>query len=127
MTVCNLNNSHSHQAYYTALSRGSSSRRTVILQGFDQNKIMGGCSGALRQEYHELELLDDIVRLRYESLLPSSVYGDRRNTLIKSFHLSQGATYNPSHLHSSLTWTKCDPFIQVSDMSYPWNHNFTRD
>ena len=52
---------------------------------------MGGCSGALHQEYRELELLDDIVRLRYQSLLPSSVYGDHRNTLIESFRLSQGA------------------------------------
>jgi hypothetical protein len=36
-------------------------------------KITGGASGALRQEFRELELLDDITRLRFEDKLPSKV------------------------------------------------------
>ncbi|KAM6493945.1 hypothetical protein JOM56_010306, partial [Amanita muscaria] len=44
-----LFNCRSHQAYYTALSRGATAEGTVILQGFDARKITGKASGALRQ------------------------------------------------------------------------------
>ncbi|KAF8882796.1 hypothetical protein BD779DRAFT_1381589, partial [Infundibulicybe gibba] len=47
--VVDLNNSRSHQSYYTALSRSASAAGTIILQGFDAKKITGGASGALRQ------------------------------------------------------------------------------
>jgi hypothetical protein len=52
-----LNN---HQAYYTALSRSTSAAGTIILQGFDARKITGKASGALCQEFRDLELLDEI-------------------------------------------------------------------
>jgi hypothetical protein len=42
-----LNNCRSHQAYYTALSRSSTAKGTIILQGFDSKKITGRASGAL--------------------------------------------------------------------------------
>jgi hypothetical protein len=80
-----LNNCRSHQAYYTALSRSSTAKGTVILQGFDPRKITGRASGALRQEFRDLELLDEITKLRYLGKLPGSVNGDRCNTLIHSF------------------------------------------
>ena len=60
-----LNNLRSHQLYYTALSRSATAEGTLILQGFDPKQITGGCSGALRQEFRELELLDEITRLQY--------------------------------------------------------------
>jgi len=56
-----LNNSHSHQAYYTALSCSASAAGTLSLQGFDCKKITGGASDALHQELHSLELLDHIT------------------------------------------------------------------
>jgi hypothetical protein len=65
-----LNNCWSHQAYYTALSRSLSADGTVILQGFDAQKITGKASGALRQEFRDLELLDEITKLQYLSKLP---------------------------------------------------------
>ncbi|KAF9465626.1 hypothetical protein BDZ94DRAFT_1159791, partial [Collybia nuda] len=49
--IVDLNNSKSHHSYYTALSRSASANGTLILQGFDASKIMGGASGALRQEF----------------------------------------------------------------------------
>ena len=55
-----LNNCRSHQAYYTALSRSSTAESRIILQGFDIKKITGRASGALRQEFRDLELLDEI-------------------------------------------------------------------
>jgi hypothetical protein len=66
-----VNNCRSHQAYYTALSRSSTARGTVILQGFDPKKITGRASGALRQEFRDLELLDEITKLHYLGKLPS--------------------------------------------------------
>ncbi|KAF8578281.1 hypothetical protein K439DRAFT_1253963, partial [Ramaria rubella] len=55
---------------------------TVILQNFEPNKIMGGASGWLRQEFRELEILDEITKLRYGKKLPTNITGDRRNTII---------------------------------------------
>ncbi|TFK58812.1 hypothetical protein BDN72DRAFT_737311, partial [Pluteus cervinus] len=49
--VVDLNNCKSHQAVYTALSRGTSAAGTLILQGFDEKKIKGMASGYLRQEF----------------------------------------------------------------------------
>ena len=80
-----LNNLQTHQAYYTALSRSSSAKGTIILQGFDAQKMTGGASGALRQEFRELELLDEITNLHYLGKLDKSVTGCTRNHLIKCF------------------------------------------
>ena len=45
----------------------------MILQGFDARNITGGCSGALRQEFRELELLDEITLCRYMGKLQEMV------------------------------------------------------
>ncbi|KAF8236801.1 hypothetical protein L208DRAFT_1187659, partial [Tricholoma matsutake] len=58
-----------HQAYYTALSRGSTAAGTLILTGFHPHKIQGGASGALWQEFCELELLDSITTLQFHEEL----------------------------------------------------------
>ena len=77
-----LNSCHSHMSYYTALSRSTTAAGTIIIQGFDANVITRGCSGYLRQEFREQELLDDITKLRYEDKLPKHINGHLRNTLI---------------------------------------------
>ena len=82
-----LNNCRSHQAYYTALSRSSTAAGTVILQGFDAKKITGRASGALRQEFRDLELLDEITKSRYDGKLANSICGECRNALIHTFRL----------------------------------------
>jgi len=46
--VIHLSYSHSHQAYYTSLSRGTSAVGTLILGSFHPSKITGGASGVLR-------------------------------------------------------------------------------
>ncbi|KAF8223393.1 hypothetical protein L208DRAFT_1316951, partial [Tricholoma matsutake] len=51
LNVVDLSYSRSHQAYYTALSRSSTTAGTLILTGFYPHKITGGASGALRQEF----------------------------------------------------------------------------
>ncbi|KAF8220674.1 hypothetical protein L208DRAFT_1211052, partial [Tricholoma matsutake] len=97
--VVDLSSARSHQSYYTALSRNASAAGTVILQGFDAYKITGGASGALRQEFRELEMLDDITTLRYNGKLPSSVVGNSRNDLISTFCLVKGEKYVLSKVH----------------------------
>ncbi|EPQ50473.1 hypothetical protein GLOTRDRAFT_50522, partial [Gloeophyllum trabeum ATCC 11539] len=47
--VVDLHNCSNHQSYYTCLSRSASAEGTIIIQGFDPAKIMGGASGYLRQ------------------------------------------------------------------------------
>ena len=66
-------------SYYTALSRSATADGTIIVQGFDPSKIMGGANGYIRQEFRELELLDQITKLRYENALPDDIDGHRRN------------------------------------------------
>ena len=46
---------------------------TLILGGFHPSKIMGGASGALHQEFHELEFLDKITTLHYNSRLSMKI------------------------------------------------------
>ena len=97
-----LNNLRSHQSYYTALSRSATAEGTLILQGFDPKQITGGCLGALRQEFRELELLDEITRLRYLGKLPLHVEGSTRNSVVTSFREWKGNQYVPSIVHSSI-------------------------
>jgi hypothetical protein len=110
--VCDLNNLQTHQSYYTALSRSASAKGTLILQGFDSQKITGKCSGALRQEFRELEILDEITKLRYEGKLSCKVYGDIRNTLIQTFREWKGQHYVPCTVHSAIRWSKRDPLLE---------------
>lgn len=107
--VVDLSKCHSHQAYYVALSRSASANNTIILQDFEVEKITGGASGALRQEFRELELLDEITKLCYNDKFPPDVQGETRYSLIESYRQHKGSTYLPSSLHPSLMWTHSDP------------------
>ena len=111
--VSDLNNLRSHQSYYTALSRSATAEGTLILQGFDPRQIVGGCSGALRQEFRELELLDNVTRLRYLGKLPVSVDGDTRHNVITSFREWKGDQYVPSTVHNSIRWSKRSPWLET--------------
>ena len=107
-----LNNLKSHQSYYTALSRSATAEGTLILQGFDPRVITGGCSGALRQEFRELELLDEITKLRYPRKLPATIAGDTRNNVISAFREWRGAQYIPQNVHESIRWSKRSPWLE---------------
>jgi len=119
--VVDLNNTRSHQGFYTALSRGTSADGTLILQGFDTSKITGGASGALRQEFRELELLDEITRLRYEGKLPKSVNDDnKRSTLINAIRAHRGQSYVPKMCHPAIRWNKKDEFLGWTLQDVDW-------
>lgn len=104
-----LSNCRSHQSYYTALSRSATASGTVIVQSFSPRVITCGASGHLRQEFRELELLDEINKLRYEGKLPENIQGNTRNSLIRSYQNWKGTSYVPALTHSALKWSVNDP------------------
>ncbi|KAJ3845369.1 hypothetical protein F5878DRAFT_685180, partial [Lentinula raphanica] len=115
-----LNTLNDHHGWYTALSRSRSADRTLILQGFDSSKITGGASGALRREYRELELLDELTTLRFANKLPSSVCGSTRKLLIETFLQWKGSQYLPLHIHPSIKSTPNDPYIIEQEPLPAW-------
>ena len=104
-----LNSCRDHLSYYTALSRSSTAEGTIIIQGFNPNKITCGAPGYLRQEFRELELMDEITRLRFEDKISSSINGNLRNALIRQYQLLKGELYVPDVVPDTLKWTKSDP------------------
>ncbi len=100
----------SHQACYTALSRTASAKGTILLQPISPSKVQGGVHGSLRQEFRELEMLDEITRLRYERCLHLTVRGDRRYTLLDSYRKIKGEYYVPSTVHPAIVWSRALPF-----------------
>ena len=117
--VVDLNNLSTHQSYYTALSRSATSQGTIILQGFDSSKITGHASGALRQEFRELELLDEITALNFSKNLHITVVGESRGILIKSFRKWKGENYVPKNVHKAIRWSKHDP-LNESEIFDTW-------
>ena len=84
-----------------------------ILNGFHASKIIGGASGGLQQEFWELELLDDITRLRYEEkILQSITMANQRNTLTDLYCAHKDKNYVPSTLHKAIHWSAFDPFLE---------------
>jgi hypothetical protein len=121
VNVVDLNSCRSYMAYYTALSRSATSEGTVIVQGFDDRKITCGASGYLRQEFRELELLDEITKLLYENALPAHIDGNLRNALIRQYQLYKGLEHIPPNVPKQLRWTSANPMnllTVVTDSSW---------
>ena len=115
--VVDLHSCHTHQSYYTCLSRSASAEGTIIVQGFDPKVVMGGASEYLRQEFRELEILDEVTRLRYENKLSNKITGDRRNIVICQFQQCMGTKYVPSNVHPSIRWNDKDPLQELAVMT----------
>ena len=92
------------QSMYTCLSRSSKFAGTVLLQGFDPKKIQGGISGFLRQEFRELEFLDEITEFKYKDTLPKHIMGVTRGYLIYLYRKWKTPTYIPRRMAHSLQW-----------------------
>ncbi|KAF8232902.1 hypothetical protein L208DRAFT_1269777 [Tricholoma matsutake] len=121
INVVDLSSCHDHMSYYTCLSRGSTAEGTVIVQGFNPHKIMCGASGYLRQEFRELELLDEITRLSYEGTLPNNINGNLCNACICQFQLYKGTEYVPANVSKQLKWTSEDPIDLLNIVTdSPW-------
>jgi len=114
--VVDLRYAWSHQGYYTSLSCSTSAAGTLILGGFHPSKITSGASGALRQEFHKLELLDEITTLHYEhKLLRKIAMANCRNTLIALFREKKGLQYMPSRIYKAIRWNKRDPYLKSKE------------
>ncbi|KAI0054662.1 hypothetical protein BV25DRAFT_1816758, partial [Artomyces pyxidatus] len=109
--VVDLKKCRSHQSVYTCLSRSSSLDGTVLVQSFDPSIICKGLSGYLRQEFRELELLDEITRLRYLDDLPKNITAETRSTLIKEYRQWAGQNHVPEKVHPSIRWSKESPLV----------------
>ncbi|KZV61111.1 hypothetical protein PENSPDRAFT_593227, partial [Peniophora sp. CONT] len=66
----------------------------------------GTLSGFLKQEFRELELLNEITRLRWEGNLKAGVGGNTRSTLLKSYIKVYGRKKCPDMVHTALSWGK---------------------
>ncbi|KAJ3764376.1 hypothetical protein EV360DRAFT_6882, partial [Lentinula raphanica] len=115
-----LNTLNDHHAFYTSLSRSRSYEKTIILQGFNHTCITGGASGALRKEFRDLELLDEITRLQYEGKCDPSVKGTTRSILIELFRKWKGDKFNPPSVHAAIKWSAKDPYVISEEIDNPW-------
>ncbi|KAJ7112377.1 hypothetical protein C8R44DRAFT_632116, partial [Mycena epipterygia] len=67
-------------------------------------KITTGISGYLRQEFRELEMLNEITTLKYHNQLDASVKGINRRAILRVYQILKGGTYQTPGLHDSLKW-----------------------
>jgi hypothetical protein len=119
--VVDLGQTRTHHGYYTALSRGSTASGTLILSGLHSKHITGGASGALRQEFRELELLDCITTMRFEGRLPAEMaLANRRNTLIEMFRKYKGYDFMPNTMPDAIKWSKKDPYLDWKHSEIEW-------
>jgi len=117
----NLQHAKSHQSYYTCLSPCASAKGTLIVQSLQPSVITGGCSGWLRQELCDLELLDEITRLAFHSQLSPEINGHSRNTLLRKFRAWKGLNYVPDNLHPLIKWSAqhSNP-LEAEVQDIPW-------
>ena len=95
---------------YTCLSRGSTYHGTAIVQGFTASKVQTGINGYLRQEFRELEMLNDITKLYYDCQLPATVGGVTRKQVIYTFRQWKGQNYVPENVSEHITWSENSPW-----------------
>ena len=91
------------------------------MQSLQPSVITGGCSGLLRQDFHDLELLDEIKRLAFHSKLPPEINGHSRNALIRQFRALKGLNYVPEKSHPSIKWSgQCPNPLAAESQDIPW-------
>jgi len=76
---------NTHMSYYTCLSQSASADGMILVQSFSEAKITGGISGWLCQEFRELNVLDEVTRLKYEGRLPDHIFGPLCNPTVTNF------------------------------------------
>ncbi|KAH9925078.1 hypothetical protein B0H21DRAFT_781395 [Amylocystis lapponica] len=115
---CHLRHCRGHQSMYTALSRSSSIAGTAILDRFEDNKITGGASGSLRREFRELEVLDEVTRLQFETpgILPFSLAAPTRASVVSAYQAWRGPCHVPARVETALRW-ESDPFSPPDELS----------
>ncbi|KAJ7281249.1 hypothetical protein C8J57DRAFT_1056666, partial [Mycena rebaudengoi] len=84
-------------------------------------RVTRGIHGFLRQELREIEILDEITRLRYEGSLPRHVTGLYRRHLLRAYQLWKGDTYEVPNLHPAIHWEpEMGPRIPIQSEYDKW-------
>ncbi|KIJ55939.1 hypothetical protein M422DRAFT_103838, partial [Sphaerobolus stellatus SS14] len=81
INVLDLTDCESHFSYYTCFSQSATVNNTVIIGGLNPR----GISGWLRQEFRELEMLNDITRAKVAGTLHPFMEGQDRVQLVKAY------------------------------------------
>jgi hypothetical protein len=119
--VVDLGYSRDHQSYYTALSRSSSAAGTLLIQNFSPHKITGGISGWLRQEFRELNILDEVTRLRYENCLPENIFGPLRNPVVRAYYIWIDELKDDGEWHSAIQYKVGEQKIKAVESDATWD------
>ena len=98
----NLSHCRNFQSIYTCLSRSSNAAGTLIVQGCNPDKITKGLPGHLRQEFRELQLLDNITKEIFEGQLNKAYFGPLRNPMLYKYR-TEIKKKDSNNLHHSLT------------------------
>lgn len=72
--------------------------------------MTGELSGYLRQEFGELELLDEITKLCFHGMLSEKVVGVTHSQLISLYCLFKGERYMPLSMPSPLQWLSFEQY-----------------
>ena len=83
------------------------------MQIFSSHPTTGEASGWLRQELHELELLDDITNMTYSSILPKSINSDIRHLRINQYQDLKDHDYVPKNMSKAISWSSIAPLKQI--------------
>ncbi|KAJ3845773.1 hypothetical protein EV368DRAFT_1497, partial [Lentinula lateritia] len=118
--VVDVSNCKDYHGIYTALSRGATASGTIILQGFSPKKLTDGKNLDILQEFRELEILNEIIRLEYCGELHASVQGEYRHQLIRTYRDWKGKNYIPPQMPNEIKWTTKEPWIQKDIEEITW-------
>lgn len=102
--VVNLRHPRDHLAVYTALSRAPTLDGTLILSMFDTRLVCKGMVRGLRRELRELEILDDVTRMRFTGTLPPLLHGVTRSDVIHAYYKHFGLWHVPVGVHPAVSW-----------------------
>ena len=125
VNVVDLGCCATHMSYYTCLSRSASAEGTVLVQGFSEAKITGGISGWLRQEFRELNILDEVTKLKYEGTLPEQIFGPLRNPTIRAYYLWIKDHKNDVNWHPAIRYAPREPRLMQIRNDATWDPNIS--
>ena len=122
----NLSHCKNFQSIYTCLSRSSNAAGTLIIQGFNHNKITKGLPGHLRQEFRELNLLNIITKEIYEGRLNKKYFGPLRNPMLYKYQTEIKSNVSDG-LHHALKFPDREFIMKEKDGDGTWNISAYKD
>jgi hypothetical protein len=94
-----------------------------LIQDFSDHKITQGISGWLRQEFRELNVLDEVTHLRFEQSLLEGVFGPLRNPLIRSYYLWLEDKRDNLDWHPSIQYEAHESRLKPVEADGTWDIN----